>query len=207
MILGSCERGTLLVCLPNELFRFFKEEDHARSFIAGRVRFGRLEVYKSIEDSRRDETEGIAAFTWNTRPNPIRSRTVSLNARFVICTAHPDADKSVMKERFGEHVVRIHNPPLLQTRINSVWREQPRASGECRIVPMEYDKGELREPAPYLIPPHDDTYRQKPKVSPDGTDYTIEKRFVMCLRLRLTPTTQWTITSACLCRIAATFVS
>jgi len=32
-----------------------------------------------------------------------------------------------------------------------------------------------------LIPPHDDTYRQKPRAGPDGTDYTIEKeiRYVL----------------------------
>jgi hypothetical protein len=169
------------MCLPNELFRFFKEEDHARSFIAGRARFGRLEVYKRIEGSRRDETEGIAASTWNTRPNPIHSRTSSLNTYFVLCTAHPDADRSALSERFGEHVVRINNPLLVQDRIDAVWRGQPRALGGCKLVTMAYDKGELREPAPYLIPPHDDIYRQKPRLSPDGTDYTIKKeiRYVL----------------------------
>jgi hypothetical protein len=37
---------------PNKLLRFFTQEDHARSFMAGKVRFGLLEYYKTIEDLR-----------------------------------------------------------------------------------------------------------------------------------------------------------
>jgi hypothetical protein len=147
---------------PAALLRFFNEEDHARSFIAGRLRFGLLASYRTIEDSRRDETEGETRFVWNL-PNPVYYDGGPSNTRFILCTSHPEADRSVLTQRFGTHIVRIHDPKVLLERIDVAWRDHPWASGSCVIVPVAYNKEELLEPAPYLIPPPDYSYRQKPR--------------------------------------------
>ncbi len=149
--------------LPNTLFRFFEKEDYAESFIAGKVRFGRLDYYKTIEGSRRDEAEGSAAFDWSTS-QPIHYEGTSLNSHFILCTTHPEADKAVLIARFkSPYIVRINNPIALLERINVVWPADFRASGLCEIYPVEYNKGESLEPTPSLIPPANYSYCQKPR--------------------------------------------
>ena len=149
--------------LPNTLLRFLQEELYAESFIAGKMRFGRLDYYKTIEDSRRDETEGTAAFDWKTS-HPVHYEGVSLNSHPVLCTTHPEVDRSILSERWkSPHIVRINDPLALLERINAVWSADSRASGLCVIYPVEYNKGEVLEPTPWLIPPANYSYCQKPR--------------------------------------------
>jgi hypothetical protein len=157
---------------PNKLLRFFTQEDHARSFMAGKVRFGLLEYYKTIEDLRQDETEGVAAFSWRTRPTPVHYTGSSVNAHFILSTVHPEADRSVLTRRFGRYIVRINDPVALLERINAVWRAHPWASGHCAIKPVVYNKGESLEPTPSLIPPWEYSYCQKPR-----KDFVMEREF------------------------------
>jgi hypothetical protein len=138
---------------PNPLLRFFKKVDHARSFIGGEIRFGLLDIYKTIEDGRRDAMEGVAKFSWSGLPNPAHYEGSSLNIRFILCTSHPEAERSVLTERFGSYIVRINEPIALLDRINVAWCEHPWASGPCGIAPVVYNKGELLERNPCLVPP------------------------------------------------------
>jgi len=168
---ATVQEPKLSMILPNTFLRFLEKEDHAESFIAGKVRFGRLDYYKTMEDSRRDETEGTAAFDWSTG-SPIHYEGVSLNSHFLLCTAHPESDRSVLVERFGSYIVRINDPIALLKRINAVWRADSRASGLCVIHPVEYNKGEALEPTPFLIPPTNYSYCQKPRMP-----FEIEREF------------------------------
>ena len=135
------------------------------------VRFGRLDYYKTIEDSRKDEAEGTATFDWSAS-HPVHYEGVSLNSHFILCAAHPEADRSVLIERFGSCIVRINDPMALLERINIAWSADPRASGVCVIHPVVYNKGESLEPTPSLIPPENYSYCQKPR-----KPFEVEKEF------------------------------
>src|SRR5664280_130242 len=51
--------------VPSVLQRSFQNEDHARQFMAGHIRFGLLLHYREMEGCRQDETEGKALIRWN----------------------------------------------------------------------------------------------------------------------------------------------
>src|SRR5580704_490203 len=53
--------------IPDALLRFFDQEDRARNFIQGKVRFGLLQSYRDVEGWRRDELEGRVSFCWNQK--------------------------------------------------------------------------------------------------------------------------------------------
>src|SRR3954466_10483969 len=56
--------------LPSTLIRCFEREEYALQFIAGRIRFGLLEIYHQIEGARHDDQEGKVTFQWNIKaPN------------------------------------------------------------------------------------------------------------------------------------------
>ena len=102
---------TLKTRLPNILFRFFDNEDHARRFIGGEIRFGLLDYYRTVEGCRKDESEGLVSFSWTLKApqimidkptgevvghaesnQNIRYRGFSLNPYFILCTSHPKVD-------------------------------------------------------------------------------------------------------------------
>ena len=51
--------------VPETLLRAFKDEDHARQFLAGDLRFGLLQHYRDMEGSRGDDAEGKASIRWD----------------------------------------------------------------------------------------------------------------------------------------------
>jgi hypothetical protein len=55
------------MALPDALLRFFSEEDHARRFVEGNLRFGLLQRYRTAEGSCRDEKGGRVSFYWNQK--------------------------------------------------------------------------------------------------------------------------------------------
>jgi hypothetical protein len=158
---------------PDTLFRFFDKEEHARDFVAGKIRFRPLTYYKNVEGTRRDETEGEVRITLNTHPNHIHYEGCSISTRFILCTASPEADQSVLKNRFGPYVVRISAPRVLKERIDLVWRKHHWASDGCALAPVVYNKGELSE-AP-SAPSPDYAYRQKER----SFEMEMEFRYVL----------------------------
>jgi len=94
---------------PQTLLRFFDTEEHARFFIAGKIRCGLLECYRKTEGARRDDTEGIVSFEWDfggrASDQNIRYSGGSLNRYFIVCTADPEADWSRLIEKFGRFIV------------------------------------------------------------------------------------------------------
>ncbi len=154
--------------VPRTLLRFFSKEEYAQSFIAGKVRFGLLNFYKTVEDSRRDKTEGTAIWNWKNLPNPIYGESSSITTRYILCSSHPKAERSVLAKRFGPYIVQINEPMTLKERINFEWRSHPWASSPlapspCIIKQVVYNKGESLEATEGLIPPWDYSYCQKPR--------------------------------------------
>lgn len=148
---------------PASLLRIFNQKEYALRFIRGEVRLGLLTAYQQIEGLRRDETEGEVFFQWSTQPNPVFYDGCSMNPRFILCTSHPDADRHYLASKFGQFFVRINDPASLLRRIAARWRDHPLASGSSVIASVIYNKGEVLEPTPCLIPPPEYSYCQKPK--------------------------------------------
>lgn len=155
---------------PKALLRAFAREQYARDFIAGGVRVGLLPAYRSIEGSRRDDSEGSVRVVWDL-DNPVFCDRTSMNSYYILATSDSAVDIAVLRERFGPSVVRINDPLELLRRIDRVWSQDPLAIGRCVIKPVVYNKDELRGPTPGLLPPVSYSFAQKPG------SYEIEREF------------------------------
>jgi len=151
-----------LAAIPERVLRFFRQESHARSFVTGQIRFGSLDRYRTIEGARRDETEGRVSLLWNLE-NPVYCQSSSLNPFYILSSSHLDADRRVLRQRFGEHVVEIEDTRALLERINIQRKAHPAFLTECTIEAVPYDKDKLVDPKPYLIPPYEYSCCQKPR--------------------------------------------
>ena len=169
--------------IPNTLLRFFDKEEYTHRFIGGKIRFGLLDRYRTIEGLRKDEREGQVSFYWNQKApqiiidkktrqvvgqavsdKNIHCSGVSTNPYYILCTSHPEADTRILAEKFGQFIVRINDPIALLERIKAAWQSHRWAlHGYAFIVPVVYNKDGLVEPNPYLIAPWGYTYSQKPK--------------------------------------------
>jgi hypothetical protein len=127
--------------VPISLVRLFDTEDFAQQFVAGRLRFGILEFYRKIEDSRRDESEGLASVYFSRKApqliigkytrraiavsesdENIHSTFFSLNRYYVFCASHPEANIRRLASRYGRFLVRINNPSVLLERVKAAWQ-------------------------------------------------------------------------------------
>ena len=148
---------------PEALLRFFEDEEHARGFVLGQLRVGLLDGYRAAEGSRRDEAEGNVRLKW-ALVNPVDCDRSSMNSYYILCTAHPNVDRSRLSKKFGSYIVRINDPMELLARIDAAWHKHPLAGGRSVIVRVVYDKGDLLQPTPGLLPPPEYSYCQKPRV-------------------------------------------
>jgi hypothetical protein len=167
-----------MVDVPSSLLRAFACEQYAMDFIAGRMRFGLLSYYRGIEDARRDETEGSVSFSWNLKANNPDAFNVhysgsSLNAHYLLCASHPEVPRKLLAQRFGPFIVSINKPLELLKRILEVWDKDERSveSPAGWIAPVEYTKGELIDPDPYLLAPPHLCYSQKPRLYAEEHEY------------------------------------
>lgn len=151
---------------PARLFRCFNEGAHAEEFLQGRIRFGRLDAYTTIEDeSRRDGTEGRAVVReWRgdrlaarvsaggnsaelvSSPGEVTRHTEFGNAVFLCCcTAPPDDAWDRIRGQFGAHVVEIADPRAFCNDLGfalptgDAWLDK----ALLMLLPAEYTKGEL----------------------------------------------------------------
>ena len=127
--------------MPGSLLRFFEKEKYAHDFIAGQLRFGLLEYYRTIEDQREDGGEGRVSFEWNQKAPEVTvdRRTMqivghaqsdqnihfsgcSLNPYYILCTSHPDVNRSALANKYGRFVVCINGPQNLLGRIKTAWQ-------------------------------------------------------------------------------------
>jgi hypothetical protein len=169
--------------VPSMLRRTFQHEEHARQFMAGEIRFGLLQHYRTMEDCRRDETEGKASIRWNLgAENPdlhnVHSTVISLTPYYVLCTSHPAVCKCQLAS-FGSFIVCVNEPLRLLERICDVWNKDDRAYSAAFITPVLYNKGDLADPAPYLIAPPSLVYAQKPTSFSQEREY----RYVLACKV------------------------
>jgi hypothetical protein len=159
--------------LPSTLQRAFQNEEQARQFMAGDIRFGLLQRYRKMEGWRQDETEGEASIRWRAQ-NPNLSNVTyggsSLNLYYALCTSHPAVCKCHMTE-FGSFIVRIHQPLTLLERICAAWGRDDRSDSPAFLVPVLYNKNDLVEPPPYFIAPPCLVYAQKPVSFSEDREY------------------------------------
>jgi len=157
--------------LHGSLLRFFVEEEHARQFVAGKVRFGILEYYRGIEDKRRDANEGRSSVYFKA-PQLVHATYTSLNRYYILCTAHPGASIPCLMKKYGRFVVRIDSPIALLERIKAAWQIHDLAVDRGAFVTdVEYTKDELREPDPYFRSPPHLVYSQKPRSDEGDREY------------------------------------
>jgi hypothetical protein len=180
-----------LIDLPATLIRFFVQEEHARQFIAGQIRFGLLEFYRTTESPRQDQSEGKVSFEWDVRaPQIVVDREtrrviarresnrnihytgVSFNRHYILSTSRSEVDRLLLAERFGRFIVIIKKPAILLSRIKASWAGDSRALPDSAFVaPVAYDKDGLLRADPYLIAPPHLSYSQKPKPYSDEIEF------------------------------------
>src|SRR5271157_1563322 len=177
--------------VPGSLLRFFPTRGFARQFVKGAIRFGILEYYRGIEDSRRDEGEGQSSVYFNVKApqliiekqtgriidttesdKNIHSMVVSLNRYYILCASHPEVNFSSLARKYGRFMVRISSPLVLLERIRIAWQTCDLAlDGDAFIAPVEYTKDELRDADPYLLSPPHLTYAQKHRSYEEDREY------------------------------------
>jgi hypothetical protein len=101
--------------VPDVLYRGFKVLEHARAFVdEGIIRFGRLDMYRNLEDPRRrDPEEGIARLRMPMTDSQDVADVISTECKgrnwtYVLCCSA--ADQGYVASKFGRYVVRINNP-------------------------------------------------------------------------------------------------
>ncbi len=177
--------------VPNKLLRFWKLEGHARAFIEGKLHFGLLDHYRTIEGSRQDDKEGLTSFYWNlkapevticTKTGKIVGRGISkenihysgssINPYFILSVAHPDADPQILASKYGNFIIQIDEPEVLLQRIKLAWHTHPWSlNGYAELAEVIYNKDEILEPDPFLLGPSDHSYTQKHKSHGEGRDF------------------------------------
>ncbi len=184
--------------IPKRLFRFFEKRSHAEEFVSGKIRLGKIDVYKNIENvALRDESEGTSSIVWD-QPAPeyiidkntlkivgktvspttkIESKGTLIHPIYLICTCSSRANKKKIAIRLEKkYVVEISDPSGLLELFNKSWIKFPYSinSQQVELKKVRYDRGKLIKPNKYLVEPFDFLYTQK---SPDNKD-EFEYRFI-----------------------------
>ena len=150
---------------PLYLLRAFNEREYAEDFIQrGRMRAGRLQVYKRIEDAKRqdaDEGDGrlkiwgnVPVITLNRETGEFLSETnqpgyfnysVSfINPTYIFCMAGPQVSVEYLAQKYGKFIVRIDEPQAFVEEITQYFAE---SVIWVKLVKVRYDKDiEVQEP-------------------------------------------------------------
>jgi hypothetical protein len=188
--------------IPNRLFRFFKERDHAQEFVDGRIRIGLMSVYRNIEDARRDELEGTSSLLLdkpateyiidNRTGEYLGERTSSTEKHqwsgeftsplYLLCTSSGRANKKIMASKIGNFMVEINDTSGLLALLRQSWGKYPCSlNGEVELKKVIYNRGALVKPNKYLRSPYDISIFYTQKSAKDKDDY--EYRFIFFCRL------------------------
>jgi hypothetical protein len=182
---------------PKVLFRFFSEEQYAVRFAKeGKLRAGLISEYRRIESSvRRDETEGSGHYLMKERVTSLRmAQDMRVapevitedgiqhhyssfgNSVFLVCCSDASVDVSLMKERFGRYMARIHSPVSLAIDLDYALNKHE-GSGRFLIDGefVEYNKGLLVNDGRRAENLTDLAFMQKP------ASFADEKEFRFCL--------------------------
>lgn len=160
-------RPLLIDDCPSVLVRAFSEKAYADAFLSeGRLRLRDIREFREIEGARQDETEGRAAFrvpghvpAVAIEPHTGAMRNLGnqsgyfqvshefINPTYLFCTAGLVANLDFLRERFGRHLVLIHNPQKLFSAIHTfldINGFNGRALLFVECFPVQYDKGDIQ---------------------------------------------------------------
>ena len=178
--------------IPKRLFRYFKERQHADEFVSGRIRVGRLSVYKAIDDVRKDELEGTSTFTWdrfaseyiidNKTRNIVGARTSStakikvngetINPVYLICTSSARANIINTATKFGNYIAEIVDPKGLLDQLEHRWfKDTISLNGKVELRKVLYNRGQVIRPNRYLIPAKNISLTQKSSMYKEECEY------------------------------------
>ena len=185
---------------PKRLFKFFKQKSHAEEFVLGRIRIGKISVYKTIEDQRKDENEGTSYFVWD-QPAPecvidkksqsiigwrssstekINFGSTLINSIYLLCTSSLRANKRNVSAKFGKYYVEICYPYRFLELLKQCWMKYDCSlEGKVELKKVKYDRGNIVKPNRYLIAPTDISYTQKSGIYRDECEY----RFVFWCKI------------------------
>ncbi len=139
---------------PKSLYRFFKTKEHRDQFIQGSIRFGNLEVYKKIEDHRKDPDEGSPKGKYKTdklmyinlgtgtkgfKSGDMHISGSSLNSFFIVSMLDKDADLKHLSEKFGKYAVKIKDVEKLIDLLNQNCKV-PWKVGKIILEQVKYNK-------------------------------------------------------------------
>lgn len=100
--------------LPKNLLRFFREPDHALSFLDGCIRLGELWSYRKAEGMRQDALEGEGQLVVPGVNKVSVQYAISFhNPVYVLSLCSPCADVQTLASRFGRFMVRIRRADRL----------------------------------------------------------------------------------------------
>jgi hypothetical protein len=154
--------------MPTKLYRCFKCREYADQFLAGDVRFGILEYYKTLEEvGRGDPTEGRGLHIEYRRdrkavrisggvakelasPGPVTVHSECGNPLYVYClTLPPDAVAwARVRQDFGEIVVEIDDAERLRADVavavnpGDPWQR----NAAVALWPAQYKRGQELSP-------------------------------------------------------------
>ncbi len=150
---------------PKHLYRFFKKQKYRGEFLTGKIRFGKLELYQTIEDEkRRDDSEGEARGKYKTdkltyltidkktgkqvgkgiTSGDMHISGTSLDHNFIVCFSGDDVDLKSQAKKMGKYVVKINNIDKLLDLLNQKCK-LPWRVGRITLMQVKYDKDEYLE--------------------------------------------------------------
>ena len=156
---------------PAPLFRALKEEQYARDFVEqGKFRLCCLDYYHKIEDEKkRDKSEGEGSFeilgprpvvtidqetmevvSEKTEVGSIYRGIITVSPCYILCFSGPKVDIDYLREKHGQHVVRVNQPDLLVQDIKAYLEHGFALSNTMQLecVEVRYDKDQLLESEP-----------------------------------------------------------
>lgn len=123
---------------PDILYRAFDKLEHAHDFLNGKIRFGKLDYYRNIENhNRQDVSEGIGHFICNGKSSFVEFAS---NEIFILCFYK--SLNAAKKHNIGNHMVKIQNPMCLAEEITHHLHTLPgKFFGGIEGCNVEYTKG------------------------------------------------------------------
>ncbi len=165
---------------PHYLRKLFEKEDHADNFLMGNIIVRRLEVFRTIEGKRRDETENREHSKYKLSDGIIDCQRTYINPVYILCLLGPECDLDKCHGTFGLHTVLIEDVNEFKRRLSNAWQLCEFSSGVA-FYDVVYNKGEEIEAPPYLMSPHGTSLWQKRR------DYNYENEYRFILECAMNP--------------------
>ncbi|MFH0977257.1 MAG: hypothetical protein V1874_15870 [Spirochaetota bacterium] len=166
---------------PPVLIKFFDCENHADNFLKGNIIIRKIEVFKTVENKRRDETENIEHSKYEMSDGILDCERTFINPVYILCLSGPDCNLSRCYDNFGTYTVLINDIVEFKKRLYEKWKSFNFALG-VTFHDVVYNKSEVIEAPQYLMSPHGTSLRQKEK----SHDYANEYRFIFKCKMNIT---------------------